>query len=241
MTDGQIRKGFVNQLGMEREEMFERAEGLGFDFVEVMMDGENHRERLGEDRAEVRSLLEDHDQQLMVHLPFSVDIGSPHEHVRHGSMEELRDCIEAAASLGAEKAVMHASSRGAWDAAWSEEEIQDLIVDAVRELDNDAVDHGVEVCVENVPEGFFTIHEFERLFDETEASMTLDTGHARIDGMDSTDIRKFVEEHRDRISHVHVNDSRFEEDDHVPFGSGNLDFEEIFSPLQNGWNGTLSL
>ncbi|MDY6773930.1 MAG: TIM barrel protein, partial [Candidatus Nanohaloarchaea archaeon] len=61
------------------------------------------------------------------------------------------------------------------------------------------------------------------------------------DGMDSSDIRDIVERHRDRISHVHVNDSRFEEDDHVPFGSGNLDFEEIFSPLQEGWSGTLSL
>ncbi|MFB6167202.1 MAG: sugar phosphate isomerase/epimerase family protein, partial [Candidatus Nanohaloarchaea archaeon] len=143
--------------------------------------------------------------------------------------------------LGAEKAVLHAGSRGAWDAAWDEEEIQELIVEGVEEIDEAAADHGIEICAENVPGDFFTIRDFDGLFDDTRVSMTLDTGHARMEDMDSRDIAGFVEEHRDRISHFHVNDTRMPEDDHVPFGSGNLEFERIFAPLQHSWEGTLSL
>ncbi|MFB6167060.1 MAG: TIM barrel protein, partial [Candidatus Nanohaloarchaea archaeon] len=116
MSEGDIRKGFVTQMGMDRYEAFEKAGEYGFDFVEIMMDGEDHRSNLQEDRDDIIDALEDNDLDLAVHLPFSVDIGSPHEHVRHGSIEEILTCIETAASLGAEKAVLHAGSRGAWDA-----------------------------------------------------------------------------------------------------------------------------
>ncbi|MDY6769907.1 MAG: sugar phosphate isomerase/epimerase family protein [Candidatus Nanohaloarchaea archaeon] len=235
-----IRKGFVTQTGMDLDEAIRRADEYGFDFVEVMMDGATHRGALEADADTLRDALDDAGVALMVHLPFSVDIGSPHEHVRHGSEEELRSCIETAASLGAEKAVMHASSE-AWSAAWDDEDIRDRILQGVRELDGAAVDHGVEVCVENIPGGFFTIDDFPQLFRETEAAMCLDTGHARIDGLDGDDLGDFAAAHRDRISHVHVNDTRLDEDDHVPFGAGNYDFEPLFDELRDGWTGTLSL
>lgn len=242
MSNGpNVRTGFVTQLGMALEEAVENASECGFDFVEVMMDGENHREDLDGRREEVLDLFEEAGIDRMVHLPFTVDIGSPNEHVRHGSMEEIRACIETAASLGVEKAVLHASS-DAWSAAWEDEEIRDIILDSIRDIDGSAVDHGVEVCVENVPGGFFTTHDFPRLFDETEASMCLDTGHARIDGMDGEEMGVFVEDYRERISHVHLNDTRVDdEDSHLPFGAGNLDVEPVLAPLRTGWKGTLSL
>ncbi|MDY6761844.1 MAG: sugar phosphate isomerase/epimerase family protein [Candidatus Nanohaloarchaea archaeon] len=236
-----IRKGFVTQVGMDAEEAIQKAGEFGFDYVEVMMDGENTREALEQRSDTIRTLLTDHDVALCVHLPFTVDIGSPHEHVRHGSMEEIRACIETAAALGVEKTVLHASSE-AWSAAWPEDEIKDNILDGVREIDGAAVDHGVEICVENIPDGFFTVQDFPMLFDETDAAMTLDTGHARVDGMDGADVGEFVSAYGDRISHIHLNDTRKGyDDDHVPFGAGNFDFEPMFQHLRDGWTGTLSL
>ena len=70
--------------------------------------------------------------------------------------------------------------------------------------------------------------------------MTLDTGHARVDGMDAAEIAEFLDEHGERVSHVHVNDSRQAADEHVPTGSGNLDFETALAPLREGWTGTVS-
>ncbi|MFB6295182.1 MAG: sugar phosphate isomerase/epimerase family protein [Candidatus Nanohaloarchaea archaeon] len=235
-----IRNGFVTQAGMDAEAAVQKAGEFGFYFVEVMMDGDNRREALAQRSDRLRTVLDEEDVSLFVHLPFTVDIGSPHEHVRHGSVEEIRACIETAAAIGVEKAVLHASSE-AWSAVWGEEEMRRRILDGVRELDGAAVDHGVEICVENVPGGFFTVHDFPELFEETEAAMCLDTGHARIDGMDGDDLGTFVAEHADRISHVHLNDTRQERDEHVPFGAGNFDFEPVFQQLRDGWTGTLSL
>lgn len=235
-----IRRGVVTQMGMDPVEAFHHAGDIGLDFVEIMMDGDGHRDALADRADTLTAAADEHGLDRVVHLPFTVDIGTPHGHVRRGSIAEIEACIETAAALGVEKAVLHASSE-AWDAAWDGDRIRELILDGVRTLDEAGRDRGIEICVENIPGGFFTVHDFDRLFDETDAAMTLDTGHARIDGMESLEIAEFVAEHRDRISHVHLNDTRVAEDGHVPFGSGTLDFDAILDPLRSGWQGTLSL
>ncbi|GKZ13404.1 sugar phosphate isomerase/epimerase [Haladaptatus sp. T7] len=230
--------GFVTQVGMEYEEAFEVADDLGFDYVEVMMDGANERTRI--DPESVRSRADDCDVGLAVHLPFSLDIGSPFEHVREGAVRELQAAIETAREFGATKGVVHASS-SAWKPAWDAEEIGSNVVESVNALDEFARERDVELCVENIPDGWFSVHDFDGLFAETDASMTLDTGHARMDGLDSGDIAAFVERHGDRISHFHLNDTRRAKDEHLPFGAGTLDFRAIFDALPDDWEGTLSL
>lgn len=235
-----IKKGFVTQVGMDLEESLVKAAEIGFDYVEVMMDGDTRRERLAEQEDTLTALLDEHELGMAVHLPFKLDIGSPQEHVRNGAVKEVKAAIKTAVGLGAEKGVLHAAS-SAWSATWGVEQIQELILESVQELDGYGKDRDFVVCVENIPNTFFDIHDFPWVFQETDAVMTLDTGHARISGMESDEMAAFVEEFKDRIAHFHLNDTRQPQDEHLPFGAGNLDFERILEPLQNSWNGTLSL
>lgn len=234
-----IRRGFVTQLGMEYEEAFERADEFGLDFVELMLDGTHERTRLEPDR--VRESAAEHGLDLVVHLPFGgIDIASPFGHVREGGVRELRAAIETAADCGAEKGVVHAST-SAWPPAWENDALRIHLLSSVRELDGFASEHDFELCVENVPGDFFPSESFSRLFEETEASMTLDTGHARMNGMDSPGMAEFLDTHGNRVSHLHLNDTRAPKDEHLPFGAGTIDFGEIFEAIQEDWTGTLSL
>lgn len=231
--------GFVTQLGMDHGETIERADEAGFDFVELMMDGAGERTRL--DERAVRDALDRSDLDLLVHLPFALDVGSPYEHVRVGAVSELEAAIETAADLGARKGVCHAAS-DAWSPAWDDETIRENVFASIAELDAVGRDHGVELCVENVPGGFVTIHDFDALFERTDASMTLDTGHARIDGFDADGMAALVERHPERISHVHLNDTRQPADEHLPFGAGTIEFDRLFAAMGAvDWRGTLSL
>lgn len=235
-----IRTGFVTQIGMPLEKSLDQAGDMDLDFVEIMMDGEKNRNALEERKDDITDLADEQGLDLVVHLPFKLDIGSPLEHVRTGAVREIKENIETAAAIGAEKAVLHATSN-AWSAAWDVEQIQGNILGSVQELHEHGEDHGVEICVENIPSTFFDIHDFPLLFEETDAMMTLDTGHARVSGMDSMDMASFIEEYRDRISHLHLNDTRHPQDEHLPFGAGNLEFDVILAPILDGWDGTLSL
>ncbi|MFW6017801.1 MAG: sugar phosphate isomerase/epimerase family protein [Halapricum sp.] len=224
-----LELGFVTQTTMHYTDAFPAATAMEIDYVELLLDG--HHERTTLDPDAVGDAAADHDLDLLVHLPFAFDVGSPYEHVREGAIRELSAALETAAAFDAQKAVVHASS-DAWSPAWETEPVQDAIVDALAELRVVAGEYGIELCVENVPCEWFGLAEFPRLFEETDVSMTFDTGHAYVEGYDAADQAEFVAEHADRISHVHVNDVRTQTDDHVPIGSGVLDFGRICGPLE---------
>ncbi|WP_101297828.1 sugar phosphate isomerase/epimerase family protein [Halegenticoccus soli] len=235
------RTGFVTQIGMDPVEAAAFAADRGFDFVELMMEGGGERRKLEERGDEIRDALDERGLDLLVHLPFGgIDLGSPFEHVREGSIREVEAAVETAAGLGAEKGVLHPDTN-AWSPAWDDDGLRDNVLSSVRELDARAADLGVEICAENLPRSLLRTHEMPRLLDETDASLTLDTGHARMDGRDSAGIAAFVERHADRVSHFHLNDTRVPQDEHLPFGAGDVDFAAIFEALPDGWDGTLSL
>jgi len=224
-----LELGFVTQTMMHHEDALPAAAAMELDFLEVMLDGHHERGRIDPDA--VAAAAGEHDLDLLVHLPFRLDVGSPAAHVREGAVRELSACLETAAAFDARKAVVHASS-DAWRPAWDEGTVQDNIVASLGELQAVAADGGVELCVENVPGDWFGLADFPRLFEATDVSMTFDTGHAYIEGEDAAAQREFLERYRDRVSHVHVNDTRGGEDQHVPVGSGLLDFGRILEPLE---------
>ena len=230
-----LELGFVTQTTMHYTDALPAAEAIEVDYVELMLDG--HHERSAIDADAVATAADDHDLDLAVHLPFALDIGSPYEHVREGAIRELSAGLETAAEFGARKAVVHADS-DAWRPAWDRDTVRENILDSLTQLGVVAEEYGVELCVENVPGEWFGLEDFDDLFSATDAAMTFDTGHAYVAGYDAPDQRAFIDDHADRISHVHVNDVRQQRDEHVPVGSGVLDFGRILDPLETA---TLSL
>ncbi len=235
-----VRTGFVTQGWMDREQALAWADDNGFDYVEILMDGNDHRHRLASDAGAVRDAAAEAGVDLAVHLPFPTPIGSPHEHVREGALREQEACLDLASDLRAEKAVLHPES-GAWGAAWSYEQVRPHVDDAVARLARYGDERGVEVCAENLFDKPYTIHGMDRLLERTPASMTLDTGHARVEGADEEAVAEFLRKHGDRVSHVHLNDTRRPRDEHLPFGAGTIDFRTELAALGREWSGTLSL
>ncbi|MFB6297082.1 MAG: sugar phosphate isomerase/epimerase family protein [Salinirussus sp.] len=232
--------GFVTQQVMSFEEALSTATDGAFDYIEVLMDGQFHRSELASRATAIDRQLTQRGLDAMVHLPFPIDLGSPHEHHREGGIEELGACLDAAAALGAEKAVVHPDGT-AWTAAWDHETVRPLVCDSLSRLHDRADDRGIELCAENLFDSPHTIDDMPALLDATPVSMTLDTGHARVSGYDASDTAAFVRDHADRVRHVHLNDTRRPADEHLPFGAGTIDFGEILGAFPDGWDGTLSL
>jgi sugar phosphate isomerase/epimerase len=237
-----IRQGFTVGLGMDVAESLRWAEESGFAFVELLLDGRLARERIAE-RDEVDTLaaaIADSDLDLVCHLPFALDIGSPFRPVREGSVAELLAGLDLIAEIGGEKAVFHPSAR-AWDLGWSDDDLAPLILDSVRELTAAAHERGVEPCAENVIDGPYSLGGFDDLLSITDAAMTFDTGHARLAGFDAEASAAFLDRHGERISHVHLSDNRGTGDEHLPVGLGTIDFGTVLAPLLDGeWSGTMT-
>lgn len=237
-----VRQGFTIGPGMAVTETLERADETGFSFVEFLLDGSFARERIAE-RGAVDGLAAAVDGSaldLVCHLPFAVDIGSPFAPVRGGSVAELIADLDLVTKLGGRKAVFHPSSR-AWDRGWDDADLAPLITESVCEITAAAQERNIEPCVENVIDGPYSIDGFDDLLAETDASMTFDTGHARLAGFSDTESATFLDRHRERVSHVHLSDNRGTGDEHLPVGLGTIDFETVLSPLVgSGWEGTMT-
>lgn len=236
------RIGFVTQThtgAVTPLESIQWAAELGYDFIELYMDGSS--ERTGLNREQLTEALDQAGLDCLVHLPFvDLDLGTPRNKIREASIRELRACLDTAADLGAQKAVLHASTH-ATPPEWNERTTKPRILASVRELEAYATARGIELCVENLPDDIYTIRTIEEVLAETDASLTVDTGHARVSGFSAADTAEFLDTHRDRVSHIHINDARRARDEHVPVGSGTTDFGTILASLESDWEGTLSV
>lgn len=243
-----MRTGFVSFDRLSYEDSVSKAAELGFDFLELMMDGDAHRSAIAEETDVIQDRFAGTDLDLLVHFPYPILIGSPHEHQRRGAVQELKACIDVAVEMGAEKGVVHPASYG-WLRVWDEAELASHVTDSIRELDGYGTDRDFEICVENLfRRGALDVEQFEVVLEDTEAALTFDTGHAALAGFDEGRMATFLEEHHERVSHLHLNDNRHldqgyqNQDEHLPLGYGALDFETILDPLVNtDWNGTASI
>lgn len=224
------------------EQAIEKGGELGFDHIEFLMEDELDPRSVRERGDELSKLASDHGVEFLVHLPFHEKrrsaLGACDDEVRQRSVDEMQQCIEASRQIGATKGVLHVESDDSPHLA--DQGRHDLIIDILRSLDGYASDRGFELCVENLPERYPDLTDLKHIIENTDVSLTLDTGHARVNGNNSDDVATFLTEHKDRVSHVHINDTRDPVDEHLPFELGTIDFEEMFGPLQHDWTGTFS-
>lgn len=221
--------------GVEYSEAIEIAQAADCEFVEILFDGRAHPATV---MSQLGPALEDTTLGLVAHLPFTVPIWSPFDPQVSGALQTHKACLDAAASLGAEIAVVHPSSSAMGD-AYSETEIKAGVVSSIRELYEYGSEKGVAVRVENLQSGLFTLDGISHVLLETNAPLVIDTGHARASGHSEDEVIEFFERERDRIAHIHLNDTRGASDEHLPLGAGTIDFERLFATLGEEWTGRL--
>ena len=233
-----VQQGLTVEHGADARDAFAFAADRGFDFLELNMD--RSFERTQTDPRRVRSLADEYALDLAVHLPYRLDPGSHHEHVRDGVCRELEASIDAALEMGADRGVMHATSM-AHPGKWTGAEVRPLIYESVRRVDEYATDREFTLVVENLKGPFFDAGDFPELFAETDALACLDTGHAIVSGYDLAWQADLLADHGDRIAHVHLNTRRGEagEDEHLPVGMGGRPFDELTAAIREiDWAGT---
>lgn len=232
-----ISQGFTVEGGKDLDASLAFAADHGFDFVELNMEGQFARSRVDPDR--VRERADAHGIDLVAHLPFSLDPASPHEEVRRGAVEELVACSETAAAMGADRGVYHATT-AARPHHWPAERVFDAMVETANAVASRAPE-GFTALVENLKQPFLDASDLPRLLDRTNAELCLDTGHAHVSGYDAQWQADFLRAHGDRVTHIHLNDTRVERtnDEHLPVGVGDFDFGTVAAALvETDWSGT---
>ncbi len=219
---------------------------LGFDYLELTMDPPRaHYTSVRQQRQAIVNHLHSRHMTVICHLPTFVSTADLTDSIRQASVQEMFHSLEVAVELGARKVVLHPGHIGGLGIYVIETALAHAnnslaaIIDRAQTL-------GLCVCLENMfprcrafvePDDFVDImHRFPNL------KLTLDTGHANIGSKNGKRILEFIAKFGHRIGHLHLSDNFGERDDHMPLGSGVIDFEKIVRAIKHcGYNDTATL
>lgn len=209
---------------------------LGLDYFELAMDSpEAHYIRLQEQRDAIHQALGHYGMSLICHLPTFIHTADLTKSIREASHEELLNSLTVGNELGARKVVLHPSFVGGMGRNVPELSRQYAMecLDAVALL---AEKGDYRVCLENLfarLTPFTTPDDFAAVFERwPQMAMTLDVGHAFIDGHGMDRILEFINRFGNRIHHVHISDNFGRRDDHLAVGDGDIDFKALISALK---------
>jgi sugar phosphate isomerase/epimerase len=234
-----------NPLNSLTEEV-ERVASLGCDYLELCMDAPlAHHTTIRETLPFIRRTLAGAGMGLVGHLPTFVYTADLTASIRAASLAEIITSLEVASELPVTKAVLHPSAVHPLGSAIMELSLQ-YAAETLSTVVHRANQLGVVLCLENMfprYRAFFEPATFVDIFQQyPELMLTLDIAHAHIGSRDSARALEFIQRFGKRIGHIHVSDNRLKQDDHLPLGSGSIDFQRIVAALkQSGYDGTVTL
>ncbi len=189
----------------------------------------------------LQELRSSYELEFSIHAPYAdTNLSADDDLIREWVLKRVRASIRFASELEVKYVVLHpgwttATERFMRGRSWG------LNIRSLRWLQKYAGDYGVECLLENVPNPtpylLVTVDDF-RLFDgemTPPLNYVLDIGHAHLQG----EVYDFIDEFGPKIKHVHVSDNEGVNDQHLPIGEGNIDWEDAMGYLKksgfDGW------
>ena len=176
-----------------------------------------------------------------LHAPYFSDdiwgLSGPHSHIniaetvkakRMQQVDEIKRAIEIAERVPFRYLIQHVGMAGE---EFHERKI-DALFSSLEELTVFARQRGVEVLLENIPNGLSTAEKLNLFFDMTHMDLNVcfDTGHAHMTGNLEAEFRAL----KPRIRSLHVHDNDGKDDLHLfPFSNGTIDWRETMGLLNS--------
>ena len=224
-------------------EALERTATAGFQETELMAEGEAWDEVTQGDLGRLKSALE-HSGLFphTLHAPMSgIDLASGIEEIRRHGIDEMIKSMRILAELGGRTVIVHPSGRpGPDEDAYSWENIGAAAERAhasVSELVKVAETTGIRMALENLPmtglpcRPVVSMQELRALiagFPAEQVGLCLDTGHARICGLDPAEQARIAGA---RLVALHIQDVDGERDCHWVPGRGVIDWAALGQAL----------
>jgi sugar phosphate isomerase/epimerase len=215
---------------------------MGFDFIDLAIEGPNATpDILIEREREIRDVLSSYNMFVVGHTPWFFEIGHPYRAIQKAFIREVEKVIEVSAKFGVEKVGLHIRKpKGLF---------QDKLehnIEGIRKIVQEAENHNITICLENLDILTFSDDDLQRIFDEEPKTKFLfDIGHANIGIREEDDIFIFLWRFKDRLAHVHAHDNLggtgASDDLHLPIGVGNINWKKVVGELKKSYDGTVTL
>lgn len=228
-------------------ESLQIAEKESFDFIEIIFESPmNNDERMTEAFIKICNSFK---IMKTVHAPFlQNNIIIFDTYMRKGSVQELLDSFPVCKKIGAKKITIHPGNPTLKMPYLTNFYRKNLLENAklIGEKYFNSFRDDFILCMENMPQTtgiFINNEEIVKLFETPSFEhfkLTLDSSHGWTNGGDDN-LNQLAQLMSKKIAHVHLVDNlTFDNDPHIPIGTGKIDFPRLLRTLQSiGYNDTL--
>lgn len=212
---------------------------MGLDFIDLTLEPPNASvSRV--DCSSVRSALEAHGLGVVGHTAYYLPLCSPFESIRLAALDELKNCLEAFARIGAAWMNVHPDRHAPLH---DRRFIIERNLETLQELLPTAQNCGLGIMIENLPGSFNTAAQLSELLDPLpELGLHLDLGHSNL-MVEQNTADEIIAAYGSRLRHVHLHDNKGGSADlHLPLGTGTVDVPRHLRALKScGYDGTITL
>lgn len=212
-------------------------EDAGFSGWEICADGNYHFGR-SDSYASVIDTLSSTNLKATVHAPFGdLNPAAINEPIWKETVRQISECIRKAAPI-TDRVTIHpgylsCTGKLVPGKIWA------LQKEALRIFGDVAQEYGVLACIENMPgiPDFLCQYpeEILGLIEGIEGiGLTIDFGHAHTIGKVDA-FRKYL----NCASHIHIHDNMGKSDEHLPIGTGTINWSRLSSDLLHHYNGVI--
>ncbi len=231
-----MQLGIMNDPRLNPCDEAQWAADNGFDFLDLTIEGPGAAlEQL--DVPALRTILDSGGLGVVGHTAWYLPFGSPIARVRQAAVESVADTFDTFAALGSQCVNVHIaptphlfdySERLRWNG------------ECYAQLAERAAPYGLRIMVENMPEPGLSISDIRSMLDaDARLGFHLDVGHANIGG---DKLEGLLNSFARRLLHIHLSDNRSRTDDHMPLGTGRIDWPRALRLIKkSGYDNTITL
>lgn len=208
----------------------------GFAFLDLTVEGPGAAlEQI--DIAAMRSILNDTGLHVVGHTAWYLPFGSPVPRLRQAAIDSVTETFDMFATLGAKWVNVHIARGGK---LFNHEDIVRWNGESFAQIAEHAVPYGLNIMVEHPANPEFKVTDICTVLNsDMRLGFHLDVGHAYVGGDRLSGLLKAL---GSRLVHVHLSDNQCRQDDHLPLGTGRINWPEAIRLIkQTGYDDTVTL
>lgn len=208
----------------------------GFDFIDLLIEP---LKAYDISIPKVKKALRDYNLEAIGHTnPFLPSI-FPIQSIRRACLDEFNKYVDIFSKLGIKLMNIHPFYNAP---LLSDENKIKANIQFLNQVNKFCKSKGITLMLENYIKPFDSPKVFTRILKEVpDLKIHLDVGHCNINQEENL-TEAFFKKFGNKIVHLHLSDNRGIEDDHLPLGCGNIEWEEIIKIIKKfEFNKTITL
>lgn len=225
-----------------KKDLYKQIEFFGeqkFDFLDLTIEPDKaYADDVDVNR--IKALTKRYNLGMIGHTPWNLPIAGVYNSVREAALQEYLKCLGVFRKLGVTLVNVHPSMAGDVSDA---DTLLKYNIDFFRKITKRAKSSNIKIMVENTQGIFNEVEVLGKILSEVPGlKLHWDIGHANLGNEGEKKTKLAFHHFKKKIAHVHLSDNNGQEDQHLPIGVGNINWQFILQTLMEyKYNRTITL